>query len=198
MRSRGIILPPKAHTPSFHARVPVISRFIFFSRAEPQAPDLAPPTPRTPPIRPYLTRRQVKEFKDAFAIFDKDGGGSITTQELGDVMKSLGQKPTNAELDTMVREIDADGNGEIDFPEFLTMMLRKMNEGNPEKELMDVFMVFDKDGSGTISAEELRAAMKVIGEKLTDDEIEDALKLADSGGDGEIDYDEFIQFVLSD
>ena len=47
----------------------------------------------------------------------------------------------------MVREIDADGNGEIDFPEFLTMMLRKMNEGNPEKELMDVFMVFDKDGS---------------------------------------------------
>ena len=64
----------------------------------------------------------MKEFKDAFAIFDKDGGGSITTQELGDVMKSLGQKPTNAELETMVREIDADGNGEIDFPEFLTMM----------------------------------------------------------------------------
>ena len=98
----------------------------------------------------------------------------------------------------MVREIDADGNGEIDFPEFLTMMLRKMNEGNPEKELMDVFMVFDKDGSGTISAEELRSAMRVIGEKLTYDEIEDAIKLADTGGDGEVDYDEFIQFVLSD
>ena len=98
----------------------------------------------------------------------------------------------------MVREIDADGNGEIDFPEFLTMMLRKMNEGNPEKELMDVFMVFDKDGSGTISPDELRSAMRVIGEKLTDDEIEDAIKLADRSGDGEVDYDEFIQFVLSD
>ena len=147
---------------------------------------------------PYLTRRQVKEFKDAFAIFDKDGGGSITTQELGDVMRSLGQKPTTAELETMVREIDADGNGEIDFPEFLTMMLRKMNEGDPEKELMDVFMVFDKDGSGTISPDELRSAMRVIGEKLTDDEIEDAIKLADKSGDGEVDYDEFIQFVLSD
>ena len=47
-------------------------------------------------------------------------------------MKSLGQKPTHAELEAMVREIDADGNGEIDFPEFLTMMLRKMNEaGGP-------------------------------------------------------------------
>ena len=55
--------------------------------------------------------------------------------------------PRPQELEAMVREIDADGNGEIDFPEFLTMMLRKMNEGNPEKELMDVFMVFDKDGS---------------------------------------------------
>ena len=59
----------------------------------------------------------MKEFKDAFAIFDKDGGGSITTQELGDVMKSLGQKPTNAELETMVREIDADGNGSCSFDE---------------------------------------------------------------------------------
>ncbi len=98
----------------------------------------------------------------------------------------------------MVREIDADGNGEIDFPEFLTMMLRKMNEGNQENELMDVFMVFDKDGSGTISPDELRSAMRVIGEKLTDDEIEDAIKLADKSGDGEVDYDEFIQFVLSD
>jgi calmodulin len=40
--------------------------------------------------------------------------------------------------------------------------------------------------------------MRVIGEKLTDDEIEDAIKLADRSGDGEVDYDEFIQFVLSD
>ena len=76
------------------------------------------------------------------------------------------------------------------------MMLRKMNEGDPEKELRDVFMVFDKDQSGTISADELRNVMKVIGEKLTDQEIEDAIKLADTTGDGEVSYDEFIQFIL--
>jgi hypothetical protein len=84
---------------------------------------------------------QVREFKEAFAIFDKDGDGSITCSELGMVMKSLGQKPTEAELLAMVKEVDADQNGEIDFPEFLTMMLRKMNQGDPEKELMDVFLV---------------------------------------------------------
>ena len=146
---------------------------------------------------PYLTRAQVQEFKEAFDIFDVDGGGTITAEELGEVMKSLGQKPTRAQLEAMVREIDAGGDGAIDFPEFLTMMLRKMNEGDPERELRDVFTVFDKDQSGTISADELKSVMKVIGEKLTEQEIEDAIRLADTTGDGEVDYDEFIAFVLS-
>ena len=146
---------------------------------------------------PYLTRAQVQEFKEAFDIFDVDGGGTITAEELGEVMKSLGQKPTRAQLESMVREIDADGDGAIDFPEFLTMMLRKINEGDPERELRDVFTVFDKDQSGTISADELKSVMKVIGEKLTEQEIEDAIRLADTTGDGEVDYDEFIAFVLS-
>ena len=112
-------------------------------------------------------------------------------------MKSLGQKPTKAQLEATVREIDADGDGAIDFAEFLTMMLRKMNEGDPEKELRDVFTVFDKDRSGTISAEELKSVMQVIGEKLTEQEIEDAIKMADTTGDGEVDYEEFISFILS-
>ena len=57
--------------------------------------------------------------------------------------------------------------------------------------------MFDKDLSGTISADELKSVMKVIGEKLTEQEIEDAIRLADTTGDGEVDYDEFIAFVLS-
>lgn len=60
------------------------------------------------------------------------------------------------------------------------------------------WQVFDKDNSGTISRDELRSAMYVIGEKLSDEEIDEAIKLADASGDGEVDYNEFIQFVLSD
>jgi hypothetical protein len=60
-------------------------------------------------------------------FIDKDGDGTITTKELGTVMRSLGQNPTEAELADMINEVDADGNGTIDFPEFLTMMARKMN-----------------------------------------------------------------------
>jgi Ca2+-binding EF-hand superfamily protein len=51
----------------------------------------------------------LSEFKEAFSLFDKDGDGTITTKELGTVMRSLGQNPTEAELSDMINEVDADG-----------------------------------------------------------------------------------------
>ena len=75
-----------------------------------------------------LTEEQTAEFKEAFSLFDKDGDGTITTKELGTVTRSLGQNPTEAELQDMINEVDADGNGTTDFPEFFTMMARKIKD----------------------------------------------------------------------
>uniref|UniRef100_A0A8C2D5V0 Calmodulin n=1 Tax=Cyprinus carpio TaxID=7962 RepID=A0A8C2D5V0_CYPCA len=118
-----------------------------------------------------ISQEVSNKFKEAFSLFDKDGDGTITTKELGTVMRSLGQNPTEAELQDMINEVDADGNGTIDFPEFLTMMARKMKDTDSEEEIREAFRVFDKDGNGYISAAELRHVMTNLGEKLTDEEI---------------------------
>ena len=81
-------------------------------------------------------------------------------------MRSLGQNPTEAELQDMINEVDADGNGTIDFPEFLTMMARKMRDTDSEEEIKEAFKVFDKDGNGYISAAELRHVMTNLGMHL--------------------------------
>merc|ERR1711865_79189 len=135
-----------------------------------------------------LTEEQIAEFKEAFSLFDKDGDGTITTKELGTVMRSLGQNPTEAELQDMINEVDADGSGTIDFPEFLNLMARKMKEA---------FKVFDKDGNGFISAAELRHVMTNLGEKLTDEEVDEMIREADVDGDGQINYEEFVKIMMS-
>ncbi|KAF2534696.1 hypothetical protein F2Q70_00033593 [Brassica cretica] len=97
----------------------------------------------------------------------------FTTKELGTVMGSLGQNPTEAELQDMINEADADGNDTIDFPEFLNLMWRiKKWEGyslhtylntDSKEELKEAFRVFDKDQNGFISAGELRHVMTNLG-----------------------------------
>ena len=62
-----------------------------------------------------MTEEQIAEFKEAFSLFDKDGDGTITTKELGTVMRSLGQNPTEAELQDMINEVDADGKNDCSF-----------------------------------------------------------------------------------
>nr|AHZ89377.1 CH-GECO2.1 [synthetic construct] len=147
--------------------------------------------------RDQLTEEQIAEFKEAFSLFDKGGAGTITTKELGTVMRSLGQNPTEAELQDMINEVDADGDGTLDFPEFLTMMARKMNDSDSEEEIREAFRVFDKDGNGYIGAAELRHVMTNLGEKLTDEEVDEMIRVADIDGDGQVNYEEFVQMMTA-
>ena len=101
----------------------------------------------------------VEEIKQTFDLFDKDKSGSIDRQELGEVFKSLGQHYTDQELQEMIDEIDDDGNGAIEFAEFLKLMQKRMRNIDTEEELVEAFKVFDRDGNGLISIQELRLVM---------------------------------------
>merc|ERR1712007_259423 len=153
--------------------------------------------PNTSIMADQLTEEQIAEFKEAFPLFDKDGDGTVTTKELGTVMRSLGRNPTEAELQDMINEVDADGNGTIDFPEFLSLMARKMKDTDTEEELIEAFKVFDRDGNGFISAAELRYSMTNLGEKLSDIEVDEMIREADLDNDGQINYDEFVKMMMA-
>jgi calmodulin len=91
-----------------------------------------------------------------------DGDGRITSEELGSVMRSLGQHPTNAEVQDMINEVDTDGDGTIDFTEFIIMMTRMRSD--TVEEIREAFKVFDEDGNGYISDIELKHVMASLGE----------------------------------
>ena len=142
-----------------------------------------------------LTGKQITELREAFSLFDKDKSGTISARELGTVMRSLGQNPTEVELQDMINEVDANHNGVIDLPEFLTMMTRQMNSDELEEEFREAFHVFDKDSNGFISAAELKQMMDSLGEKLTDEEVDEMVRVADMDGDGQVNYEEFITLM---
>jgi hypothetical protein len=93
-------------------------------------------------------------------------------------------------------QADTDGNGTIDFMEFIEMMPRQERDDNAEEEMIEAFRVFDTDGNGSITADELRQIFNNLGEKLTDEEISDMIKEADTDGDGEINYQEFVRMMF--
>nr|XP_054500706.1 troponin C, skeletal muscle [Agelaius phoeniceus] len=159
---------------------------------------LALQTDQQAEARAFLSEEMIAEFKAAFDMFDADGGGDISTKELGTVMRMLGQNPTKEELDAIIEEVDEDGSGTIDFEEFLVMMVRQMKEdakGKSEEELANCFRIFDRNADGFIDIEELGEILRATGEPVTDEDIEDMMKDSDKNNDGRIDFDEFLKMM---
>lgn len=140
---------------------------------------------------------KLKEFREAFDLFDKNKDGSITAKELSNVMKSLNHHATDQEVQEMIAEVDTDGNGRVDFEEFVSLMNRRTKETDTEEEVINAFRVFDKEGNDTISSSELRHIMTTIGDKLTDEEVEEMIREADVDGDGYINYVEFVRMMMA-
>ncbi len=138
-----------------------------------------------------MTEEEVAKLWDTFKVFDADGSGGISAEELAQVMRELGQNPSDTELRDMIKEVDVDLSGTIDFEEFKTLMVSA--QGDRKSRLKLAFSVFDEDGSGHITTKELHNVMSQFG--LTDKELSEMIKEVDSDGDASIDFEEFMKLV---
>merc|ERR1712170_278361 len=143
----------------------------------------------------YISEDKINQFKRAFSKFDKNNSGMIKSKLLGNVLRALGMNPTEAELQDMINDVDKDGTGLLNFPNFLYMMAKKENDEEAEDEIREAFKVFDGDGNGFISRTELRHVMLNLGEQVTGEEIQSMISEVDVDGDGLINYEEFYSMM---
>lgn len=148
-------------------------------------------------MMPSLQSDQVKQLRDIFKRFDMDSDGSLTQLELAALLRSLGLKPSGDQLHVLLSNIDANGNGFVEFDELVSAILPNMSEQIliNQEQLLEMFRSFDRDGNGYVTAAELAGAMSKMGQPLTYPELSELMKEADSNGDGVISFNEFASIM---
>ncbi|XP_064597174.1 neo-calmodulin-like isoform X2 [Liolophura sinensis] len=137
------------------------------------------------------------EVKDLFHRFDKDRNGVWSKEELGIAMNKLGFTASPTQVAELFKQLDKNKSGKIEYKEFKYFMdkeLVKQNDPERQRQMMwEAFEMFDKDRNGYIDSKELKAAMKQLGEPLTDAQCNEMIREADMDGDGRINYIEFVK-----
>ena len=120
-------------------------------------------------------------YRVVFEKYDADGSGAVDGVELKSVFSECGQELTDEEVKDLMKEFDDDGNGELEFKEFLAMMAKLVAGPTTEQLLEEMFAQFDTNKDGFIDAAEVKAMMKQVGQSLTTAE---AQAMVDEGSKG--------------
>ncbi|XP_060080010.1 calmodulin-beta-like [Ylistrum balloti] len=134
-------------------------------------------------------------LQDAFNMFDIDGNGSISVEELGLAMRSIGENPSSKEIRQIVECADLDRNGTIEFEEFVVMVADRLKDFDAISEMKEAFEVFDQDGDGFLDKDDIQRAMEGLGVSLTAPEVTQMMEVADANKDGRLDYKEFVAML---
>ncbi len=136
------------------------------------------------------------DLLSVFNLFDEDNNGLISASELTKMAHSFGQKPNKKEMEVVIKQFDQNGNGQLDFEEFVAIMKSNVviaEEG--DSELLAAFRLIDVDCSGFISVSEIRNLVSKTNQNLTQQEVDELLQDIDVNGDGEIDFQEFCDLM---
>uniref|UniRef100_A0A8D0B7J5 Myosin, light polypeptide 3, skeletal muscle n=1 Tax=Sander lucioperca TaxID=283035 RepID=A0A8D0B7J5_SANLU len=139
------------------------------------------------------------DFKESFGLFDRVGDNQVAYNQVADIMRALGQNPTNKDVAKILGNPTPDdmANKRINFDAFLPML--KQVDAAPKgsyEDYVEGLRVFDKEGNGTVMGAELRIVLSTLGEKMTEAEIE-ALMTGQEDENGSIHYEAFVKHIMS-
>ncbi|MCJ8747742.1 hypothetical protein PDJAM_G00156880 [Pangasius djambal] len=140
-----------------------------------------------------FTADQIEDFKEAFGLFDRVGDNKIAYNQVADIMRALGQNPTNKDVKGVLDMV----NKRIDFDAFLPMLkaVHTIQKGTYD-DYVEGLRVFDKEGNGTVMGAELRIVLSTLGERMSEPEV-DALMQGQEDENGSVNYESFVKHILS-
>ena len=136
-------------------------------------------------------QNQIQEFKEAFNMIDQNSDGFVDKEDLHDMLASLGKDPKDDYLEEMIKM----SPGPINFTMFLTLFGEKLNGTDPEDVIVNAFACFDEDGNGKVHEDILKEALTSMGDRFTEDQVDDVLRDAPIDKDGYLDYNQFTHIL---
>ena len=148
-----------------------------------------------------LEKDEIKVLKNCFRLFDVKKQDFLSADDLDDILRAMGFRPSKEELTEILEEIDEDGSGEIEFEEFCQLcakfLIEEPDEETMKKELKEAFRVYDKEANGFITTDQLREIIAELDARLTSEDLDGIIEEIDEDGSGTMDFDEFCAMMMT-
>ncbi len=148
-----------------------------------------------------LENDEIKVLKICFNMFDVKDQGFLSSNDLDDILRGMGFRPSKEELKDILEEIDEDGSGEIEFAEFCQLcakfLVEEPDEDTMKAELKEAFRIYDKNSNGYITTDQLREIISELDQRLTPEDLDGIIEEIDEDGSGTMDFDEFCQMMMT-
>merc|ERR1712158_190644 len=148
-----------------------------------------------------LENDEIKCLKTCFDLFDSKKQEFLSADDLDEILRAMGFRPSKEELQDILEEIDEDGSGEIEFSEFCQLcakfLVEEPDEDTMKAELKEAFRIYVKHADGFITTDQLREIISELDARLTKEDLDGIIEEIDEDGSGTMDFDEFCAMMMS-